>query len=78
MADRLEWFKLFLDPNVLRDGRSSSTARLPDLPVGKEPMDIIVDFLTCLWKYAKEKITEEIGSVADLGASFPAEARAGG
>ena len=30
---------------------------------------MIVDFLTCLWKYAKEKITEEIGSVADLGAS---------
>lgn len=26
---KLEWFKLFLDPAVLREGRMSSTARLP-------------------------------------------------
>ena len=65
----MEWFKLFLDPNVLRDGRMSSTARLPDLPYGKEPIDIIVDYLTCLWTYAKERITEEIGSIADLEAA---------
>lgn len=37
-----------------------------DLPFGKEPIDIIVDYLTCLWRYAKERITEEIGSIADL------------
>lgn len=64
---RMEWFKLFLDPNVLRDGRASSSARLPDLPFGKQPIDVVVDFLTHLWRYAKRKITEEIGSVADLG-----------
>ena len=66
---KLEWFKLFLDPNVLRDGRLGATARLPDLPYGKEPIDVISDFLSCLWNYAKARITEEIGSVADLGQS---------
>ncbi|KAK4702662.1 hypothetical protein P7C70_g3563, partial [Phenoliferia sp. Uapishka_3] len=66
---KLEWFKLFLDPSVLRDGRSASSARLPELPYGKEPVDVIVDFLTCLWRYAKEQITEQIGSVADLEAA---------
>lgn len=29
-------------------------------------MNLIVDFLTCLWEYAKEEITREIGAVADL------------
>ncbi|KAM0747875.1 hypothetical protein T439DRAFT_366092 [Meredithblackwellia eburnea MCA 4105] len=66
---KVEWFKLFLEPNVLRDGRSSSSARLPDLPYGKEPIDVIVDFLSVLWQYAKARITEEIGSVADLEAA---------
>lgn len=69
---RVEWFKLFLDPAVLREGRLASSARLPDLPPGKEPIDVITDYLSCLWLYAKERITEEIGSVADLGESVPA------
>lgn len=69
---RIEWFKLFLDPQVLREGRLATSARLPELPHGKQPIDVVTDFLSCLWKYAKERITEEIGSVADLGelASF--------
>lgn len=25
-----------------------------------------MDFLSCLWEYAKEQITREIGAVADL------------
>ena len=29
-----------------------------------------MDFLSCLWTYAKGKITEEIGSVVDLGESL--------
>lgn len=33
---------------------------------------MIVDFLSCLWTYAKGKITEEIGSVVDLGESHSA------
>jgi len=40
-----------------------------DLPFGKEPIDIIVDYLTCLWRYAKERITEDTGSIADLEAA---------
>ena len=36
---------------------------------GKKAMDLIIDFLSCLWEYAKEQITREIGAVADLGAS---------
>lgn len=40
---------------------------------GKKPIDLIVDFLTHLWEYAKQQITREIGSVADLSrSSFPA------
>ena len=37
---------------------------------GKQPLDVIVDFLSCLWEYAKERITAEIGAVADLGRSY--------
>ncbi|GAA5933864.1 hypothetical protein JCM3775_000308 [Rhodotorula graminis] len=66
---KVEWFKLFLDPTVLREGRLASSARLPDLPYGKEPIDVVTDYLSCLWKYAKERITDEIGSVADLEAA---------
>ncbi|GJN93855.1 hypothetical protein Rhopal_006914-T1 [Rhodotorula paludigena] len=63
---KVEWFKLFLDPQVLREGRLAASARLPELPYGKQPVDVVTDYLGCLWKYAKERITEEIGSVADL------------
>lgn len=62
---RCEWFKLFLSPEALRD--RTRDPRLPALPIGKEPIDVIVDFLRCLWTYAKSKITEEIGSIVDLG-----------
>ncbi|GAA6018692.1 hypothetical protein JCM11491_001264 [Sporobolomyces phaffii] len=66
---KVEWFKLFLDPLVLRDGQTAATARLPQLPVGKSPLDCVTDYLSCLWRYAKEKIVEEIGLVADLDAA---------
>ena len=33
---------------------------------GKQAIDLIVDFLSVLWEYAKEQITREIGSAADL------------
>lgn len=33
-------------------------------------MNLIVDFLSCLWEYAKEEITREIGAVADLSQQF--------
>lgn len=33
---------------------------------GKQALDLIIDFLSCLWEYAKEQITREIGAVADL------------
>lgn len=33
---------------------------------GKRPIDLIIDFLSCLWEYAKDQITKEIGAVADL------------
>lgn len=36
---------------------------------GKQPIHLIVDFLYCMWEYAKEQITREIGAVADLGQS---------
>ncbi|GAA5915261.1 hypothetical protein JCM6882_003386 [Rhodosporidiobolus microsporus] len=66
---KVEFFKLYLDPAVLRDGRLASSSPLPDLPCGKEPVDVVTDFLSCVWKYAKERITDEIGSVADLEAA---------
>ncbi|KAH9476914.1 Heat shock 70 kDa protein 12B [Psilocybe cubensis] len=62
---RCEWFKLFLEPQALRD-EGAIDPRLPAIPAGKKPLDLIVDFLSCLWEYAKDQITREIGAVADL------------
>ncbi|KAF9511540.1 hypothetical protein BS47DRAFT_1298826 [Hydnum rufescens UP504] len=62
---RCEWFKLFLDPMALRDDEAVDP-RLPKLPPGKQAVDLIIDFLACIWEYAKEQITREIGVVADL------------
>ena len=36
------------------------------LQPGKRAIDLIRDFLSCLWEYAKDQITREIGAVADL------------
>ena len=68
---------------ALRDSNAVDP-RLPRLPVsthipfkrpylicsqaGKQAIDLIVDFLSALWEYAKEQITREIGTVADLSA----------
>ncbi|KAH8823837.1 actin-like ATPase domain-containing protein [Flagelloscypha sp. PMI_526] len=65
---KCEWFKLFLEPKVLRD-ESAIDPRLPQLPYGKRPIDVIIDFLTCLWDYAKVQITHQIGAVADLNSA---------
>ncbi|KAF9054273.1 hypothetical protein BJ165DRAFT_1522813 [Panaeolus papilionaceus] len=65
---RCEWFKLFLEPQALRD-ESSVDPRLPAIPHGKRPIDLIIDFLSCLWEYAKEQITRDIGAVADLNSA---------
>ncbi|KAJ8516208.1 hypothetical protein ONZ45_g6483 [Pleurotus djamor] len=35
----------------------------------KKALDLIVDYLSCLWEYAKEQITREIGVVADLNSA---------
>lgn len=35
---------------------------------GKTAMDLIVDYLSCLYEYAREQITRETGAVADLSA----------
>lgn len=64
-ATKCEWFKLFLEPHALRDEHAVDP-RLPSLPPGKQAVDLIVDFLSCLWDYAKQQITHEIGAVADL------------
>ncbi|CCA73398.1 hypothetical protein PIIN_07352 [Serendipita indica DSM 11827] len=61
-------FKLFLEPKALRDD-AEVDPRLPRLPPGKKPIDAIIDFLSALWDYAKEQITREIGSVADLNSA---------
>lgn len=65
---KCEWFKLFLEPKALRDA-GAVDPRLPALPPGKKAIDLIVDFLNCIWEYAKQQITREIGAVADLGAA---------
>ncbi|KAH9960279.1 actin-like ATPase domain-containing protein [Russula dissimulans] len=62
---KCEWFKLFLEPHALRD-QATVDPRLPPIPPGKKPIHLIVDFLYCMWEYAKEQITREIGAVADL------------
>ncbi|KAJ3572787.1 hypothetical protein NP233_g2855 [Leucocoprinus birnbaumii] len=65
---KCEWFKLFLEPKALRD-ESAVDPRLPFLPPGKRALDLIVDFLSCLWEHAKEQITRDIGAVADLNSA---------
>ncbi|KAI0052499.1 actin-like ATPase domain-containing protein [Auriscalpium vulgare] len=62
---KCEWFKLFLEPHALRD-QSAADPRLPPLPPGKKPVHVITDFLLFMWEYARERITQEIGAVADL------------
>ncbi|KAI0316964.1 hypothetical protein OF83DRAFT_1123827, partial [Amylostereum chailletii] len=65
---KCEWFKLFLEPHALRD-ESAVDPRLPPLPPNKTPVQLIVDFLYCLWEYAKEQITADLGAVADLNSA---------
>ncbi|BGP19763.1 hypothetical protein JCM10213_003609 [Rhodosporidiobolus nylandii] len=64
---KCEWFKLLLSPESLRSGVPDPW--LPPLPVGKNVVDVIADFLRCVWRYARRMITEEIGSVVDLNAA---------
>ncbi|TFK37617.1 hypothetical protein BDQ12DRAFT_684989 [Crucibulum laeve] len=65
---RCEWFKLFLEPHALRD-EGAIDPRLPTLPQGKRAIDLVIDFLSCLWEYAKDQITRDIGAVADLNSA---------
>ncbi|KAJ7777521.1 actin-like ATPase domain-containing protein [Mycena maculata] len=67
-TSRYEWFKLFLDPRALRD-ESALDPRLPALPPGKTATDLITEFLSCLWEYAREQITRDIGAIADLNSA---------
>ncbi|KAF7297155.1 FAD-binding PCMH-type domain-containing protein [Mycena indigotica] len=62
---RYEWFKLFLEPRALRD-EPELDPRLPVLPTGKTPTDLITDFLRSLWIYSREEITRDMGAVVDL------------
>ncbi|GAA5990623.1 hypothetical protein JCM11641_007059 [Rhodosporidiobolus odoratus] len=64
---KCEWFKLLLSPESLRSGVPDPW--LPPLPVGKNVVDVIADFLRCVWRYARRMITEECGSVVDLNAA---------
>ncbi|POY72841.1 hypothetical protein BMF94_4096 [Rhodotorula taiwanensis] len=64
---KCEWFKLLLSPESLRSGVPDPW--LPPLPAGKNVVDVIADFLRCIWRYARRVITEEIGSVVDLNAA---------
>ncbi len=37
----------------------------------KRAVDLIIDFLSCLWEHAKDQITRDIGAVADLSMLVP-------
>lgn len=65
---KCEWFKLYLEPQTLRDA-DAVDPRLPALPPGKTAYDLVVDYLSCIWSYAKEQITRDIGAVSDLNTS---------
>ncbi|KAJ7147329.1 actin-like ATPase domain-containing protein [Mycena filopes] len=67
-TSRYEWFKLFLEPRALRE-ESILDPRLPSLPPGKTPTDLITEFLSCLWEYGREQITRDIGAIADLNSA---------
>lgn len=53
--------------------RITATPLIPEFinQPGKKALDLIIDFLSCLWEYAKEQITREIGAVADLSKCHP-------
>ena len=53
MAVLTDWKSMWLTVNLFQPG--------------KKAIDLIVDFLSCMWEYAKEEITRTIGAVADLG-----------
>ncbi|KAF7307712.1 hypothetical protein MKEN_01131300 [Mycena kentingensis (nom. inval.)] len=65
---RFEWFKLFLEPRALRD-EGELDPRLPSLPFGKTPLDLITDFLRELWNYCRSQISQDIGAIADLNSA---------
>ncbi|GAA5899544.1 hypothetical protein JCM6882_001146 [Rhodosporidiobolus microsporus] len=64
---KCKWFKLLLSPESLRSGVPDPW--LPPLPVGKNVVNVISDFLRCVWRYARRMITEKIGSIVDLNAA---------
>ncbi|RTE80896.1 hypothetical protein BHE90_004615 [Fusarium euwallaceae] len=64
---RLQWFKLLLlkPEDLSREMRASpflQRARDIARKTGKEPVDIVADYLRLLWSHAEEKIKQEIGS----------------
>ncbi|KAF6747910.1 actin-like ATPase domain-containing protein [Ephemerocybe angulata] len=65
-AIKCEHFKLFLEPRLLSDESAASVPHLPTLPPGKMAIDLIIDYLGCIYEYSKEQITRENGAVADL------------
>ncbi|KAG6374067.1 hypothetical protein JVT61DRAFT_4708 [Boletus reticuloceps] len=70
---RCEWFKLFLEPRAVarreRHRPAITATSSKSFRPGKTAINLVVDFLTCLWEYAKEDITREIGAVSDLNAA---------
>ena len=66
-----EWFKLHLEPSALRavDRGQPPDPRLPALPPNKKPIDLVVDYLSCLWEYSRSQITQDTSSVSDLNSA---------
>ncbi|KAF8150922.1 actin-like ATPase domain-containing protein [Crassisporium funariophilum] len=59
---RCQWFKAFLDPSIVRG--ESTDPHLPKLPPGKTGIDLVTDYLGCLWAYAQDEIRKDVASDA--------------
>ncbi|KAF8150916.1 actin-like ATPase domain-containing protein [Crassisporium funariophilum] len=57
---RCQWFKAFLDPSIVRG--ESTDPHLPKLPPGKTGIDLVTDYLGCLWAHAQGEIRKDLGS----------------
>ncbi|KAG8731206.1 hypothetical protein FRC12_019840 [Ceratobasidium sp. 428] len=53
-------------PTCLRYTRGQVSSWSQSSGPGKRPLDLVADFLTCLWNHVKQQVTIKIGTIATL------------
>ncbi|CED82701.1 dihydrolipoyl dehydrogenase [Phaffia rhodozyma] len=72
---KCERFISSLQPTAMKIGPEEREVeridlRLPDLPPNKTVSQVMIDYLTHLWTYARDRITKDIGSLGDLDTAW--------